>query len=409
MPETSQNVYTPELTLGDIAPAPYSADVQSVPGALSAAGAELTLTQPAAAAAPAPAEDEGLSMSKLTPEEQEQVKKFLPQIDISNSNLVLQYGAAAQNKISQFSEGVLKAVRTKDSGETGKMLTDLVAQIQGFDATADDKGGIFGIFNNAKRQFDKMLTQYNKVETNVDAIVGSLEQNKRQLTKDIAMYDVMYQSNLNYFKELTLYIVAGMEKLKEINEVTLPALQQAAAQGGDEIAMQKYTDTRNLAVRFEKKLHDLKLSRMISIQMAPQLRLIQNNDAELVDKIQSSIVNSIPLWKNQIVIALGLQNAKSALAAQQKVTDMTNQLLVKNSEMLKQGSIDIARETERSIVSIDTLKKTNENLISTINEVLAIQQDGHQQRMSAEAELARIEGELKQALISTAKPPAAVN
>ena len=277
----------------------------------------------------------------------------------------------------------------------------MVVEIKNFDISAEEKGGLFGFFGGVKKQMDKMRTQYDKVEGNINAVVDSLEVHKRILLKDIAMLEEMYDNNYTYYKELTLYIIAGREKLEEINTVTIPSLRAKAEETKDEIDVQRFNDMVNYANRFEKKLHDLTLSRMISIQMAPQIRLLQNNNTQLVDKIQSSIVNSIPLWKNQIVIALGLSNAKSALVSQKKVTDMTNELLRKNSEMLKQGSLEIAQESERSIVSIETIKKTNEDLIATINGVIEIQQKGREERQLAETELMKMESDFKLALLES--------
>jgi len=351
---------------------------------------------------PAPAMAEStLKMSSLTPQEQQVVQEFVEKIDISDSNVVMQFGAPAQAKIAQFSDSVLKNVTTKDMGEVGKDLGSLVAEIKGFDSTGDEKGGFLGLFggNKIKKSIDKMMAGYTNVEKNIDKIVTTLEGHQRSLMKDIAMLDAMYESNHSYFKELSMYIIAGMERLTQYREKDLPAQRAIAERASDEMETQKLNDMMSLAERFDKKLHDLKLSRTISIQMAPQIRMIQNNDAQLVEKIQSSIVNAIPLWKNQMVISLGLANSRAALQAQRKVTDMTNELLLKNSEMLKQGSIEVATENERAIVSIETVKKTNENLISTITEVLDIQRKGSAERAAAEQELNRIEGDLKQALL----------
>ncbi len=340
-----------------------------------------------------------LDYQKLSPEEKKLIDDFVTKINITDSSALVQYGAPAQNKIAQFSDNVLKNVRNKDLGEAGQLLTSLVTRIRDFDAEASEKKGIFAIFHNAKKQMENMLVQYNKVEANIDTICTNLEGHKRTMLKDVAMFDQMYQTNLSYFKELSLYIIAGEQKIKELKEVILPEMERQAAASEDSTEAQKLQDARQFVQRFEKKIHDLKLSRMISIQMGPQIRLIQNNDTELVDKIQSSLVNSIPLWKNQIVIALGLYNAKQAMEANKQVTDMTNELLKKNSKMLKQGSIEIAQESERGIVDLETLRQTNQDLIETISEVLRIQREGSEKRAIAEAELMKIEGQLKSALI----------
>ena len=345
-----------------------------------------------------------LSVQTLSPEERGMVDEFVSKIDITDSNAIIAYGSAPQNKIAAFSDSVIKNIRTKEAGAAGKLLSDLVVEIKNFDSTGEQKTGLKSIFSNASKSLDKMRANYSKVETNVDRISDSLETHRRQLLKDIATYDAMFENNYNYFRELNLYIIAGKEKVKETNEALLPQLRAKAEASGDQLDAQRLSDAQNALNRFEKKLHDLELSRMISLQMAPQIRLIQNNDAQLVDKIQSSIVNSIPLWKNQIVISMGLANAKAALETQRAVADMTNDLLKKNSEMLKQGSLDVARESERGMVSIETIQKTNQDLIETINGVLDIQREGSQQRHNAEIELSRIENELKQALIAAKNP-----
>ena len=345
--------------------------------------------------------DTSLAVSSLPPEQQAMVRDFVQKIDITDSNMVITYGSAPQNKIAQFSDSVLNTVRTKDLGGAGKMLSDLVVEIQNVDDGESEKRGIAKLFSGPKKSFDRMVANYSRAETNIDKIVGSLEGHQRQLLKDIEIFDAMYENNYNYFKELSLYIIAGNEKIKEINEITLPAMKAKAEESGAEIDAQKYNDTLNAANRFEKKIHDLTLTRTISLQMAPQIRLIQNNAAQLVDKIQSSLVNSIPLWKNQMVIALGLANSKTALEAQKRVTDVTNDLLRKNSEMLKQGSLEVARESERSIVSIDTIKKTNQDLLDTIYGIIDIQEKGKAERITATAELEKIETELKEALLAT--------
>ena len=345
--------------------------------------------------------DASLDIGALSPEQQAMVKDFVQKIDITDSNMVITYGGAPQNKIAQFSDSILNTVRTKDLGEAGKLLSDLVVEIKNIDDGEEEKRGLARLFSTPKKSFDKLVANYSKAEVNVEKIVSSLEAQRHQLLKDIEIFDMMYENNYNYFKELSLYIIAGNEKLKELNEITLPAMQAKAQESGSEIDAQKYNDTVNATNRFDKKIHDLKLTRTISLQMAPQIRLIQNNAAQLVDKVQSSIVNSIPLWKNQMVISLGLANSKNALEAQKRVTNVTNDLLRKNSEMLKQGSLEIARESERGIVSIDTIKKTNQDLLDTIYGIIDIQEKGKAERDAATAELEKIEVELKEALLAT--------
>jgi len=344
--------------------------------------------------------DPTLALSSLTEDEQSHVQEFMQKIDISNANIVMSYGAPAQNKIASFSDSVLQNVKSKDMGEVGIELTNLVVEIKSVSGNPSEKqGSIRSFFKNIKKGSDRMIANFNSVEANIDTIVRSLQSHSRTLEKDVAMLEEMYKNNMNYFKELTLYIIAGSEKLSEFRRKDIEQQKTTASQSQSEIDAQKLNDMVNLADRFEKKLHDLKLSRMISIQMAPQIRLVQNNDISLIEQIQSSIVNSIPLWKNQMVIALGMQNSKAAMAAQNKVTDMTNDLLIKNSEMLKQGSIDVAEASQRGIVEVDTIRKTSENLIDTINSVLDIQQKGQENRRAAEGELIKIEEDLKKALV----------
>lgn len=344
-------------------------------------------------------QDPQFALSALPPEEQDWVKNAVEQIDLNNTGIVMNYGSNAQNKIAQFSDSVLQNVKSKDMGEVGKDLSNLVVEIRSVENGGSDKGGIFGFLKNAKKNASRLMANYSKVETNIDKIVRALQNHSRTLQKDIAMLEEMFKSNMDYNRELTLYIVAGMEKLMQFRTEDIPKQREIATQSNDEIEAQKLNDMINMADRFEKKLHDIKLSRVISIQMAPQIRMIQNNDVSLVEQITSSINNSIPLWKNQMVIALGLANAQKAMAAQNMVTDMTNQMLVKNSELLKQGSIEVAEASQRGIVSIETVRKVNDNLIDTINSVLDIQQKGTENRRSAEAELEKIEDDLKKALI----------
>lgn len=333
----------------------------------------------------------------LSAEEQQAVSEFAKQIDVTNANQVLMYGAGAQKNIADFSETALNNVRTKDLGEVGEALSSLVVELKNidFDGSEEKKGFFSGLFKKGKNQIDELKAQYSQAETNVDKISEMLEQHQVVLLKDVAMLDEMYELNLQYYKELTMYILAGRQKLEQVRANELEALRQKAATSGTTEDAQAYNDMVNMCDRFEKKLHDLELSRMVSIQMGPQTRLLQNNDAMMIEKIQSSLVNTIPLWKSQMVLALGMENARKATAAQAAVSEMTNELLKKNAEMLKQGSVDIAREAERSIIDIETLQHTNEQLISTLDEVMQIQKDGAQKRQAAEAELRRIEGELK--------------
>ena len=335
----------------------------------------------------------------LTPEEQKMVDDFAEKIDITNSQIVLQYGAASQKKISDFSEAALDKVRTKDMGEVGDMLTSLVTELQNFDALEEQPKGFLGLFKRAGNQLEEMKTRYNKVETNVDRIEGMLEAHQVQLMKDIAMLDKMYQLNMTYFKELSMYILAGKKKLKSVRENELAAAEAKARTSGLPEDAQAARDLADLCSRFEKKLYDLELTRNISLQMGPQIRLIQNNNTIMAEKIQSSIVNTIPLWKNQMVLALGLAHSQQAINAQRAVTDMTNELLKKNAAALKQGTIEAARESERGIVDRETLQATNRSLIETLDELKKIQTEGKEKRAAAEQELGRIEGELKQKLL----------
>ena len=342
--------------------------------------------------------EESLNYDSLSKEEKSAIDKFNKEIDISDSTQILQYGVAAQEKISKFSDSILEDVKTKGAGEEGDLLANLVSEIKSFDkdiASGGKKGLFAKLFNNAKKEVDYFIARYSKIEKNVDTIEGSLEKDKLQMLKDISMFDTMYDKNLEYFKEISLYIIAGDKKIKELREVELPKLKKQAEKSGDQIDVQKVNDMENLINRFEKKIYDLKTTRIISIQMAPQIRLLQNNEAELVEKIQSSITNTIPLWKNQMVLALGINNAKQALKSQQAVSKLTNEMLQKNSETLKQGSIDIAKESERAIVDIETLQKTNADLIETLDTVIKIHEEGRTKRAEAEKTLEEIEKELK--------------
>lgn len=346
--------------------------------------------------------EKSLNYDLLTDDEKRAIDEFLAKIDVNDTTQVLQYGAAAQTKISQFSDNILENVKTKSAGEVGGLLSDLVVEIKEFDSDVPGGSkpqGLFGLFYDAKKQLQKLVTKYNKIEVNIDKIESELENHKMQMLKDITIFDTMYEKNLDYFKEISLYIIAGERKLKELREVVLPALEAEAKASGEQTDVQKVNDTVNLISRFEKKIYDLKTTRLISIQMAPQIRMIQNNDSELVEKIQSSLTNTIPLWKNQIVIALGLTNAKNALGAQKAVSEMTNDMLKKNSELLKQGTIEIAKESERAIVDVETLQKTNKDIIDTLDEVLKIQAEGRTKRMEAEKQLVSLESELKSKLL----------
>lgn len=333
----------------------------------------------------------------LTAEEKQAVEAFAKQIDVTNANQVLMYGANAQKNIASFSENALNNVRNKDLGEVGEALSGLVVELKSldFDDEDEDKGFFARLFRKAKSQLDELKAQFSEVEVNVDKICQILEQHQVALMKDVAMFDEMYNLNLQYYKELTMYILAGRKRLEEVRATDLEVLRQKAAETGSTEDAQAYNDMANMCNRFEKKLHDLELSRMVSIQMGPQTRMLQNNDVMMIEKIQSTLVNTIPLWKSQMVLALGLENARKATAAQAAVSEMTNELLKKNAEKLHQGSVDIAKEAERSIIDIETLQHTNEELIATLDEVMQIQRDGAQKRQAAEAELRRIEGELK--------------
>ena len=372
------------------------------PDAPAAAEAVLELTLDPAAPAPEPAKPEvkpvELDDSMLSEAEKKAVEDFSKKIDVMDSNMILQYGAAAQKNVAGFSENALKSVRTKDLGEIGKSLSELVVELKGF-GEEEEKKGLFGKFKKAGNKLETMKAQHAKVEANVDKIARELEAHQVALLKDVAMFDQMYELNLKYYKELTMYILAGKKRLADVRENELPALRAKAEQSGAQEDAQAYNDKVQMCERFEKKLHDLELTRMISIQMGPQTRLLQNNDTLMVEKIQSSLVNTIPLWKSQMVLALGMEHGRQATAAQSAVTEMTNELLKKNADMLKMGTIQTAREAERSIVDIETLQHTNAQLISTLDEVLNIQREGAEKRKAAEAELGRIEGELRAKLM----------
>lgn len=351
-------------------------------------------------AKPAEQEQPVFDESTLTPEERQMVDNFASQIELSNSNLILQYGAGAQKKIADFSESALNSVKTKDLGEIGEMLTGVVTELRNFNTQEEEKGGILGFFKNKSNKLANMKAKYNSAEANVNQICKALEAHQVQLLKDVAMLDKMYEINKTYFKELSMYILAGKKKLQEVQTKELPVLAEKAQKSGLPEDAQAVNDLSSLCNRFEKKIHDLELTRMISIQMAPQIRLIQGNDTLMSEKIQSTIVNTIPLWKSQMVLALGVTHSEQAARAQREVTDMTNELLRKNAQTLKMATIDVAKESERGIVDIETLKMTNESLISTLDEVLRIQTEGRQKRRDAEVELNRIESELKNKLLN---------
>ena len=346
--------------------------------------------------------EKSLNYDELSEEEKEAIEEFNKKIDVNDATQVLQYGVAAQEKISKFSDSILEDVKTKGAGDVGDLLANLVSEIKSFDNDVSGKKskGLFSkLFSSAKKEFDYIVARYSKIEKNVDTIEGRLEKDKLQMLKDITIFDTMYDKNLEYFKELSLYIIAGERKLKELREVELPRLKEEAEKSKDQIDVQKVNDMENVINRFEKKIYDLKTTRIISIQMAPQIRMLQNNESELVEKIQSSITNTIPLWKNQMVLALGINNAKQALKGQQAVSQLTNEMLVKNSETLKQGSIDIAKESEKAIVNVETLQKTNQNLIETLDSVIKIHEEGRIKRAEAEKTLEDIEKELKEKML----------
>ena len=335
----------------------------------------------------------------LSPEEQKMVNDFAEKIDITNSQMVLQYGAASQKKLSDFSETALSRVKTKDMGETGELITNLISELQGFDATTEQPKGIFGFFKKTSNSIEQLKTRYDSADKNVERIKAQLEDHQVTLMKDITMLDKMYELNLVYFKELTMYILAGKKKLAEVRANDLKAAQEKAQRTQLPEDAQAARDLADLCDRFEKKLYDLELTRNVSIQMGPQIRLIQSNDTMMAEKIQTTIVNTIPLWKNQMVLALGIAHSQQAMQAERAVTDATNELLKKNAATLRQGTIEIAKESERGIVDIETLQQTNKQLIETLDELNKIRADGKAKRANAEQELGRIEGELRQKML----------
>jgi len=388
----SENNALPQLSLAPSAPVPEAA-------------AEPVSSIQQAPAAPVEKQNvetaPGLDESQLTDAEKRAIEDFIAKVDVTNPDHVLLFGADAQKKISDFSQTALDAVKTQDTGEVGNMLVNLVSELKGFQRDTEEPKGLAKLFSKAEDKVTRMKARYNKVSANVDSIAGSLEGYQTQLLKDVAMFDRLYDQNTDYFHQLTLYIIAGDKKLKQIRETELKELREKAAASGDAMDAQKANDLAAQCDRFEKKLHDLKLTRQVSIQMAPQIRLLQNNDSLLVERIQSTLSNTLPLWKSQMVLALGLHHSQEALKAQTAVTDMTNELLRKNAEALKIGTIQTAKEAERGIIDIETLIQTNQDLIDTINEVMQIQSEGHQKRIEAEKTLYSMENELKQKLLST--------
>lgn len=336
--------------------------------------------------------------SSLTPQERKMVDDFAAKIELSNSHMILQYGAGAQKKMASFSEDALNNVRTKDLGEVGEMLTSVVTELKSFDVEEEEKG-FFGFFKRSANKMTAMKAKYDKVEANVEKICGVLERHQMQLLKDVAMMDKMYEMNKVYFKELSMYILAGKKKLAQVQQQELPVLVDKAKQTGLPEDAQAANDLASLCNRFDKKLHDLELTRMVSIQMAPEIRLVQSNDTQMAEKIQSTLVNTVPLWKSQMALALGIAHSQQAAQAQREVTDMTNELLRKNAATLKMATVETAKETERGVVDMETLRETNQSLISTLDEVMQIQAEGRQKRREAEVELSRLEGELKQKLL----------
>lgn len=363
---------------------------------------DLIKTSSAAAEVPSETTPEEISaqISVLTPEERRQADGIREQIDVRDSQMVMQFGAGARQNIADFSENILKNIRAKDSGYVGALMTDLVTNVEKLDFDSLEKGnGILGLFQKLEAKVKRFLAQYEKLELQVGRIEGKLEEARMEMLKDIGILDSLYEKNLNYFRQLQVYITAGQEKLDELREKTIPSLRAEAEKSGDPMHAQLVRDFEDLVNQFEKKLYDLKTSKTIAIQTAPQIRLIQNNDKLLADKIQTAIQETIPLWKSQMVMALGLYRQQEALRLQRNVTETTNAMLLKNSEKLKQNTLDVAKESERGIVDIETLKKANQNLISTINEAVRIQKEGHEKRAAAEQELLKIESEIRRTLI----------
>lgn len=385
----SENNPMPQLSLAP------SASMPEAPAATESIQQTAPIGEPAAESAPM------LDDSQLTDAERKAIDDFIQKVDVTNPDHVLLFGSDAQKKIADFSQTALDAVKTQDTGEVGNMLVNLVSELKGFQKDTEEPKGLAKLFAKAEDKVTRMQARYNKVSVNVENIASSLEGYQAQLLKDVAMFDRLYDQNNDYFHQLTLYIIAGDKKLKEIRETELKELREKAAASGDAMDAQKANDLAAQCDRFEKKLYDLKLTRQVAIQMAPQIRLLQNNDSLLVERIQSTLSNTLPLWKSQMVLALGLHHSQEALKAQTAVTDMTNELLKKNAEALKIGTIQTAKEAERGIIDIETLVKTNQDLIDTINEVMDIQSMGHAKRIEAEKQLYTMEAELKKKLLST--------
>ena len=379
---------------------PFGSDDAQVEAAVEdAAQAATQALAEAEAQAEKKVQQDTLDMQNFSEQEQQMIDDFSKQIDVKDSNLVFSYGAAAQQNISQFSDAALKNVRTKDLDEVGDMISNLVVELKSFDTDEEEKGGLFGLFKKKARSLETLKAQYDKTEVNVNKIVEGLEQHQIQLLKDIAMLDKLYDQNLSYFKELSMYIVAGKKRLEDFRATELQAAMDKAEQSKLPEDAQAAKDLADKADRFEKKLYDLELTRNISIQMAPQIRLIQSSNQLMAEKIQTSLVNTIPLWKSQMVLAMGLAHTEDAMKAQRAVTDLTNDLLTRNAEKLHMATVETAKEAERGIVDIETLTKTNKMLIDTMDEVLTIQQQGREKRRAAEEELANIEGELRQKIM----------
>ena len=404
-PETQQAFASaPVLTLEPITAASSQMVLDEASAAIedamnAAPKAEAEAAAAAQAAAEAVETVKAMDVAMLTEEDKRNIEEFVKKIDVNNTDHVLLYGADAQKKIADFSESALSTVRTNDTGEVGNMLVNLVNEIKGFGSAAEKPKGLGGLFWNAKKAIADMQTKYQKVDTNVDVIAGQLEQHQVQLLKDVSMFNHLYDMNTQYFKELTMYIIAGEKKLEEVRSGDLVTLKNAAEQSGDAMDAQRANDLAANCDRFEKKIHDLKLTRQVALQMAPQIRLLQNNDSLLVERIQSTLSNTLPLWKSQILIALGMHRSQEALKAQSAVTNMTNDLLQKNAEALKIGTIETAREAERGIIDLETLKSTNQSLMDTLSEVMRIQEEGRSKRLAAEQELATMEVSLKKKLL----------
>lgn len=344
-------------------------------------------------------ESKDLNYVSLKPQERQAVDNYMKSIDVTNNTSIMKFGADSQSKIAGFSENILKSTMTKDSGAVGDLLIDLSGKLKGFDSTLEGKGGLFGLFQSARKKIDNIKNKYSSLDKVIQGVEKQLVSHKNQMVKDIEMFDKLYKENWEHYKEVCLYIIAGEKKLEELKTVDLPNLQAKAQQTNEQMDIQAVNDLQSAITRFEKRLYDLKTTKTIAVQTAPQIRLIQNNDMQLADKIESSIFTAIPLWKSQFVIALGLSNAQQALEAQKAVSDVTNEMLRKNSEMLKQGTVEIAKESERSVVDIETLVEVNNNLISTIDNVIEIQRQGQEKRTQGEKELQRLESDLKNKLL----------